>query len=103
VQSDHPARPKPRPHARFLILAWIQCKGLAAKIQSVVNRQLSVDWQRRHGFKPVLLETFVETERQRSTSCKAANRIDVGKTVRRRMESRVHPQIIPVKESGAVH
>ncbi len=59
-------------NARFLILPWIQCKGLASKILSIVNRQLPIDWQQRYGFKPVLLETFVQTERHRGTSYKAA-------------------------------
>ena len=85
-------------NARFLILPWIQCKGLASKILSIVNRQLPIDWQRRYGFKPVLLETFVETERHRGTSYKAANWIHVGKTVGRGKKSRVHKQIIPVKD-----
>ena len=100
MQSDHPARPKPRPHARSLILAWIHCKGLARKILSVVNLQLPVDWQRSHGFKPVLLETFVETERHCGTSYKAADWIHVGKTVSRNVGFRGHAQIIPVKDIG---
>ena len=85
-------------NARFLILPWIQCKGLASKILSIVNRQLPIDWHQRYGFKPVLLETFVETERHRGTSYKAANWIRVGKTVGRGKKSRVHQQIIPVKD-----
>lgn len=85
-------------NAKFLILPWIQCKGLASKILSIVNRQLPIDWQQRYGFKPVLLETFVETERHRGTSYKAANWINVGKTVGRGKKSRVHEQIIPVKD-----
>ena len=85
-------------NARFLILPWIQCKGLASKILSIACRQLPIDWQQRYGFKPVLLETFVETERHRGTSYKAANWINVGKTVGRGKKSRVHHQIIPVKD-----
>ncbi len=85
-------------NARFLILPWIQCKGLASKILSIVCRQLPIDWHQRYGFKPVLLETFVETERHRGTSYKAANWINVGKTVGRGKKSRVHEQIIPVKD-----
>jgi hypothetical protein len=85
-------------NARFLILPWIQCKGLASKILSIVNRQLPIDWQQRYGFKPVLLETFVECERHRGTSYKAANWIHVGKTTGRGKKSRVHQQIIPVKD-----
>ena len=85
----------PRP---TVLPTWIQCKGLASKILSIVNRQLPLDWQRRYGFKPVLLETFVETERHRGTSYRAANWIHVGKTVGRGKKSRVHEQIIPVKD-----
>jgi len=85
-------------NARFLILPWIQCKGLASKILSIACRQLPLDWLQRYGFKPVLLETFVETERHRGTSYKAANWINVGKTVGRGKKSRVHEQIIPVKD-----
>ena len=85
-------------NARFLILPWIQCKGLASKILSIVNRQLPSDWQQRYGFKPVLLETFVQTNLHRGTSYKAANWINVGKTVGRGKKSRVHEQIIPIKD-----
>ena len=85
-------------NARFLILPWVQCKGLASKILSIVNRQLPQHWQQRYGFKPVLLETFVECERHRGTSYKAANWVHVGKTVGRGKKSRVHEQIIPIKD-----
>ena len=85
-------------NARFLILPWIQCKGLASKILSIVNRQLPNDWHQRYGLRPVLLETFVETERHRGTSYKAANWINVGKTAGRGKKSRVHEQIIPIKD-----
>ena len=85
-------------NARFLILPWIQCKGLASKILSIVNRQLPNDWQQRYGFRPVLLETFVQTERHRRTSYKAANWLNLGKTTGRGKKSRVHAQIIPIKD-----
>ena len=85
-------------NARFLILPWIQCKGLASKILSIVNRQLPHHWQQRYGFKPVLLETFVECERHRGTSYKAANWVHVGKTVGRGKKSPVHQHMIPVKD-----
>ena len=90
-------------NARFLILPWIQCKGLASKILSIVNRQLPIDWQQRYRFKPVLLETFVECERHRGTSYKAANWIFVGKTVGRGKKSRVHSRSSPSRTSGSTH
>ena len=84
-------------NARFLILPWIQSKGLASKILSMVARQLPIDWVSRYDICPVLLETFVETPRHRGTCYKAANWIHVGQTVGRGKKSTVHEQIIPIK------
>ena len=85
-------------NARFLILPWIQSKGLASKILSMIARQLPLDWSARYGFAPVLLETFVETPRHRGTCYNAANWIHVGQTVGRGKKSQVHQQIIPIKD-----
>jgi hypothetical protein len=85
-------------NARFLILPWIQSKGLASKILSMVARQLPLDWVARYDLRPVLLETFVETPRHRGTCYKAANWIHVGQTVGRGKKSTVHEQIIPIKD-----
>jgi len=85
-------------NARFLILPWIRSKGLASKILSISARQLPHDWHRRYGYRPVLLETFVESERHRGTCYKAANWVHVGQTVGRGKKSAVHHQIIPIKD-----
>lgn len=85
-------------NARFLILPWIQSKGLASKILAMAARQLPRDWHQRYGYRPVLLETFVESPRHRGTCYKAANWIHVGKTVGRGKKSRVHTQIVPIKD-----
>ena len=85
-------------NARFLVLPWIQSKGLASKILSRAARQLPEDWLARYGFRPVLLETFVEFERHRGTCYKAANWINVGRTTGRGKKSSSHRQLIPVKD-----
>lgn len=85
-------------NARFLILPWVQSKGLASKILSMAARQLPTDWFARYALRPVLLETFVETPRHRGTCYKAANWIHVGQTVGRGKKSTVHQQIIPIKD-----
>ena len=85
-------------NARFLILPWIQSKGLASKILSKIARQLPLDWHQRYGFSPVLFETFVESQRHRGTCYKAANWINVGQTTGRGKKSAVHHQIIPIKD-----
>jgi hypothetical protein len=65
-------------NARFLVLLWIQSKGLASKILALIARQLPHDWQQRYGYRPVLFETFVETPRHRGICYKAANWIHIG-------------------------
>lgn len=85
-------------NARFLILPWIQSKGLASKILALAARQLPVDWHQRYGYSPVLLETFVESPRHRGTCYKAANWTHVGQTAGRGKKCPVHEAIIPVKD-----
>ena len=85
-------------NARFLILPWIQSKGLASKILSMIARQLPHHWQQRYGYRPVLLETFVESQRHRGTCYKAANWIHVGQTVGRGKKCPVHQQVVPIKD-----
>ena len=67
-------------NSRFLILPWVRVKGLASKILSRCARQLPWDWEQRYGYRPLLLETLVETERFAGTSYRAANWLRVGQT-----------------------
>ncbi|MCP4010498.1 MAG: DUF4338 domain-containing protein [Proteobacteria bacterium] len=67
-------------NARFLILPWIRVASLASKLLSMVSRTLPADWERRYGYRPVLLETFVEAERFSGTCYRAANWTCVGQT-----------------------
>ena len=48
-------------NTRFLILPWVKSKNLASKILSLCAKQLPGDWEERYGYRPVLLETFVES------------------------------------------
>lgn len=85
-------------NARFLVLPWIQSKGLASKILAKTARQLPHDWLNRYGYRPVLLETFVEFERHRGTCYKAANWINVGRTSGRGKKSLSHKPLIAIKD-----
>ena len=80
------------------VVPWIQSKGLASKILSMIARQLPHDWQQRYGYRPVLLETFIESERHCGTCYKAANWVHVGQTTGRGKKSTDHHQIIPTKD-----
>ena len=85
-------------NARFLILPWIQSKGLASQILSLIHRQVPNDWLARYGYRPVLLETFVETPRHRGTCYQAANWIKVGQTTGRGKKSPTRKPILPIKD-----
>lgn len=67
-------------NTRFLILPWVSSPNLASRVLSLVVRRLPQDWQRRYGYRPLLLETFVPSERYRGTCYQAANWIVVGCT-----------------------
>jgi Domain of unknown function (DUF4338) len=85
-------------NARFLILPWVRSKGLASKILGHIARRLPTDWQQRYGYRPVLLETFVQTDRFRGTCYKAANWIHVGQTTGRGKLDVTHQYSLPVKD-----
>jgi hypothetical protein len=67
-------------NARFLILPWVRVASLASKLLSMASRVLPADWEGRYGYRPVLLETFVERARFAGTCYRAANWICVGQT-----------------------
>ena len=60
-------------NSRFLLFPWVQVKFLASKALGLALQQLPQDWQQRHGYRPVLVETFVDLERYRATCYRAAN------------------------------
>ena len=84
-------------NARFLILPWVQSKNLASKLLALASRQLPQDWQDRSAYRPVLLETFVETQRFTGACYKAANWIHVGQTQGRGKLDRDHKADLPTK------
>lgn len=70
-------------NARFLVLPWVHSKNLASRVLSMATRRLADDWQARYGYRPVLVETFVERRRFRGTCYKAANWLHLGETTGR--------------------
>ena len=67
-------------NARFLILPWVQVRNLASTVLARISRRLPDDWQARYGYRPLLLETFVQSDRFAGTSYRAANWTHVGQT-----------------------
>ena len=85
-------------NARFLILPWVQVKNLASKILAMAAKQLPNDWQNQYQITPVLMETFVETDRFAGTCYKAANWIRVGSTKGRGKLGPSGKQSVPIKD-----
>lgn len=102
----HPQR-KQRLHlvvnnARFLILPWVTSRHLASKLLGTAARQLPDDWNARYGYRPVLLETFVEKQRFTGTCYRAANWRCLGDT-QGRGKLDVHTlRLLPVKSVWAL-
>lgn len=84
-------------NARFLILPWIQSKHLASKLLGLVARRIANDWHERYGYRPVLLETFVEKDKFQGTCYRAANWIYLGDTQGRGKLDRTNKRTLPVK------
>lgn len=84
-------------NGRFLILPWVNVKGLASKILALSARHMPRDWETRYGYRPLLLETLVDAARFHGTCYRAANWIHVGQTAGRgRMdqEHKAHGQAV---------
>jgi len=67
-------------NTRFLIFPWIEIPNLASRLLSLAAKRLPDDWHARYAYRPLLLETFVHTERYPGTCYRAANWTLVGHT-----------------------
>ena len=83
---------------RFLILPWVQAKGLGSWILGRVLRRLGADWQTKYGHGVVLVETFVERDRFRGTVYRAANWQHIGSTQGRSRQDRNYTLRVAVKD-----
>jgi hypothetical protein len=74
--------------SRFLIRPMVACHNLASRVLGMALRQLPEDVESRYGYRPWLVETFVESARYRGTCYRAANWIEVGQTQGRGRQDR---------------
>jgi hypothetical protein len=84
-------------NARFLILPWVRVRNLASWILGACARRVAGDFEHRYGYRPVLLETFVDAARFRGTCYEAANWRYLGETQGRGKLDREHRFALPVK------
>ena len=83
--------------SRFLIRASVRCHNLASRVLGMVLRRIDLDFQAQYGYRPWLIESFVETERFAGTSYQAANWIEIGKTKGRGRQDPKHRNAKSVK------
>ncbi len=85
-------------NSRLLIFPWIKIKNLASKVLSIAAKEVPRDWQKRYSYRPVLMETFVDRDRFRGTSYRAANWRYLGMTKGRGRMDRYTKYLSTVKD-----
>ena len=85
-------------NSRFLILPWARLPNLASHILALARRQLPSDWKQRYNVEPMLIETFVESERFSGGAYRAAGWIHVGATKGRGRNDTRKEQAEPKKD-----
>ncbi len=67
-------------NSRFLIFPWVQVPHLASHVLGRLARRLADDWEQHWGFRPLLLETFVDSAHYRGSCYRAAGWSCLGHT-----------------------
>ena len=75
---------------RFLIRPGVVCHNLASHVLGRVVRALREDFEALYGYRPWLLETFVDEREHTGASWRAANWIRVGESAGRGRNDRIH-------------
>ena len=89
-------------NSRFLIFPGVEVANLASHVLGQLARRAGDDWQQRWGYRPVLLETFVDPRRFQGSCYRAAGWELLGHTtgeglVRPGKEYRTTPKLIFAK------
>jgi hypothetical protein len=84
--------------SRFLIRPSIKCYNLASRLLTMTMQQLPEDFEQLYNYRPLLVETFVDTSRNIGTCYRAANWIRVGRTRGRGRQDRYFNSTETVKD-----
>jgi len=89
-------------NTRFLIFPWVEIRHLASYVLGQLARRVREDWQRRWGYEPLLMETFVDPAVFSGTCYRAAGWIELGRTTGEGLRRKGHaytstPKLIYVK------
>ena len=67
-------------NTRFLVFPWVKVMNLASHALGLAIGSLAEEWQRRHNYRPVLVETFVDSTQHDGACYRAANWIVIGQS-----------------------
>lgn len=84
-------------NTRFLVMPWVEVKGLASHVLGRILRRLRTDWGRKYAQPLSLVETFVDTSRFTGVCYRAANWLPVGETTGRTRQDRFSRIQVPRK------
>ena len=89
-------------NSRFLLLPGVAVPNLASHVLGQLARQVGDDWQARWGYRPLLLETFVDPRQYRGSCYRGAGWELFGRTsgeglVRPGKHYQTHPKLLFAK------
>lgn len=84
--------------SRFLIRKSVNCHNLASKVLGMVMKTLPDDFERKYGFRPWLVESFVDTSSYMGSCYKASNWRLLGKTRGRGRQDRLKESALSRKD-----
>lgn len=84
--------------SRFLLRPSIVCKNLASKVLSMSIQIMPNDFEKRYGYRPILIESFVDTSAYIGTVYQATNWINVGKTKGRGRQDKDKKAALSIKD-----
>jgi hypothetical protein len=83
--------------SRFLIRPVVQCHNLASRVLGMALAALPDDFERQYHYRPLLVESFVDTSRYSGTCYRAGNWTLVGKTKGRGRQDRFKQSALSAK------
>lgn len=77
-------------NSRFLVFPWVRVPHLASYVLGRLARQVQEDWHARWGYRPTLMETFVDPAQHRGVCYRAAGWEVIGETTGEGLRLRGH-------------
>lgn len=84
--------------SRFLIRTSISCRNLASRLLGMVVKKMPIDFEFRYGYRPLLLESFVDTNHFTGTCYQASNWLRIGKTQGRGRQDLLNEKAETIKD-----